>query len=165
MSIQKMFYAVIVFVLAMPILAQAQTVTNSPVLAWKQLDINGDNVVTQKEFQEKVFGHAYKQVDANGDNNITAPEWMKYDHSENAGQNFNQVDTDQSNSLSLAEFKNGKFSFLNPVKVLDGNYQEPPDPRKNPQQIFNELDNDQNDLITADEMPSDGGLAFASIQF
>ena len=97
MNIQKSFYVISAILLLTSASVSAQTVTNSPVLAWKQLDIDGDNVITKKEFQDKVYDHAFKQVDANGDNSVTVPEWMKYDHSANAEQNFNQVDTDQSN--------------------------------------------------------------------
>lgn len=129
------------------------------------MDQNQDGKISKSEFEASSYQQAFNQADTNGDGKIDYPEWEKADTSAESRKHFDDLDTDRNSDLSLAEFKNGTFSFLNPEKVLNG---KPPaaNPAQNPTQIFNELDNDQNDLLTADEWPTDGGgVKFASFKF
>lgn len=140
---------------------------NAPFIPYSSLDQNKDGQITKPEFQDKAFEGAFDHVDTNDDGKIDYSEWQKYDPSPESQQHFNETDTDSSDGVSLAEFKNGKFSFLNPVKVLDGDSSiaPPKDPRKNPEDIFNDLDNDQNNLLTDEEVPGNGGMKLMSFKF
>ncbi len=140
---------------------------SAPFIPYSSLDQNKDGKITRQEFQDKAFEGAFDKVDTNDDGKIDYSEWQKYDSSPQSREHFNNTDTDSSDGISLAEFKNGKFSFLNPVKVLDGDasIQPPKDPRKNPEDIFNELDNDRNNLLTDEEVPGNGGMKLMSFKF
>lgn len=162
MNIQKGLFILTIVLFAITARGWAQT---SEVLNYKQMDQNGDGAVSKVEFQDQAFQQAFKQVDANGDGNIDYSEWQKYDSSPGSKKHFDDLDQDRNGDLSLMEFKNGKFSFLNPEKVLNGETKPPADQTKNPDEIFNQLDNDQNNLLTDEEIPSDNGVKIVSFKF
>lgn len=136
------------------------------VLSYGGMDQNGDGSVSKMEFQDKAFQHAFESTDTNNDGKIDYSEWQQYDSSPESKKHFDALDQDRNSDLSLLEFKDGRFSFLNPVKVLNGSSKPAVgDTAKSPDQIFQELDNDQNNLLTQEEVPSNGGVKLVSFKF
>lgn len=141
--------------------AYAQSSSN---IDFSEMDQDQDGKISKTEFQDATYQQAFNQADANGDGKIDYAEWQKYDTSPESKKHFNDLDQDRNGDLSLVEFKNGTFSFLNPEKILNGK-KPAGDTSQSPDQIFNQLDNDQNNLLTDEEVPSNGGVKLVSFKF
>ncbi|MFT5470330.1 MAG: Ca2+-binding EF-hand superfamily protein [Verrucomicrobiales bacterium] len=69
-----------------------------------KLDTNDDNRVSEAEFRAGVQQEAFEAIDADTDGVVTVEEWTAHEDVREPMQRFNNLDDDDSRSLSFDEF-------------------------------------------------------------
>ncbi len=166
-----LFFTVLAFLMipAHSVFAQAASWgQDQPHIRLNQMDADHDGAVSKDEFNDATTKKAFQMADSNHDGKLSYTEWNRFDTSPESKKHFDTIDADKSGDVSLVEFQNGKVHFLDLANLLSGkgpSKQMEEAQTENPQNVFKILDNDNNNLLTDEEVPSNTGFKIVSFKF